>query len=735
MGNGLKTAKVMFISDNPTELEDEKAEWMTGKAGKLFRDLLRQIGLDVENDCYFTGAIKCPTPSDDKGNQRQPLRDEIANCAPYLEAEIKVVKPEIIVPMGNVALKSILGKTGITKFRGKAVEHNGAIVFPMLHPTLIFRQPKHGKNFTTDLMNLKVLVESGMESLTKSEVDYRYLETLEEVEEEIDRLMESEKIVFDIETTGLNPFLKDSKIVCISLTDAVKCGVTIPLEHPEFTWPGMQLDMVIGLLKKLLEYKKPKKAGHNGKFDMKWLLYIFGIDVQNYAFDPMIAHYIAVSEERGGHGLKDLAWEHTDMGGYDNALDDYKRENGIVGRYDQIAWHILREYAAADVDCTMRLWDIFEPMIESHPKWPQLFQIYMDASYALRDMEINGILADEKRIDEFDVAYRQRIEEIEEKLREFPEIVMIEREKHKMFETRQLEMKKPKDERDPVILKWNKYKNFKFSFGSPAQLRELLFDKLGLETPFLTDKGKLKKKSELNIQDYSTGKETLAYLADKHPITKLLAEWRGLEKLYGTYIAPAKSWIGKDGLVHPSFNLTGCVLGETLIRTNKGDIPINQLCDYDISGEGQFYPLLDSTLLVFDGETYRKPIGGFYNGFRDVVTITTKQFKKSITCTPNHRLGGVVTWINAGDVKVGTMLKIFDDNNNLTTDSVESVTYGKAETFDLAMDSYDKMTFASMYFIMNNGKILFEGYLERQLEREAELKATRERVNKELGIN
>jgi DNA polymerase I-like protein with 3'-5' exonuclease and polymerase domains len=294
---------------------------------------------------------------------------------------------------------------------------------------------------------------------------------------------------------------------------------------------------------------------------MKWLLYRYNINVKNYSFDPMIAHYIAVSEERGGHGLKDLAWEHTDMGGYDNALDDYKKANNIVGNYDLIEWEILREYAAADVDCTMRLIKVFEPMInaEDKPKWPALFDLYMEGSYALRDMEVDGIKADEDRIQEFQKAYLSRIAEIEEKLRRFPEVVNIEREKHKLFELRALEMKKPKDDRDPAILKYNKYKNFEFSFGSTVQLRELLFEKLGLETPFLTDKGKLKKKNQLTIQDWSTGKETLAYLEDKHPIANLLSEWRKLEKLYGTYIAPAKEWIGEDGLVHPSFNLTGTV--------------------------------------------------------------------------------------------------------------------------------------------------------------------------------
>jgi len=562
MGTGRKSAKIMFVADNPTDFESDDGLWMNGKAGNLFRDLLSQIGLDVDKDCYFTGAIKCPTPSDDKGVQRQPSRDEIANCNPYLEAEIKIVNPEIIVPMGNVALKKIMNKTGITKFRGKAIKQDDRIIFPMVHPTTIFRQPVHAKNFTTDLGNLGKLIKEGDAFLEKKEVDYRYLETLDEALAEIERLnteADSDIIVFDLETTGLDPFRDDSKIVCISLTDKTHYGVTIPLEHRQFEWTGDQLNELVAGIRNLMENPKVKKMGHNGKFDTKWLKAIYNIDTQGYAFDPMVAHYITVSEERGGHGLKELAWELTDMGGYDNALDDYKKENGIVGNYDMIDWEILREYAAADVDCTMRLYEVFNPKIDEHEKWPSLFELYMESSEALRDLEVNGIKLDRERAEEFQGLYLKKIAQIEDKLRMFPEIVQIEREKQDMFERRKLEMKKPKEDRDPEILKWDKFKNFKFSFSSPNQLRELLFEKLGLDTPFLTDKGKLKSKNQLTIQDYSTGKETLAYLEDKHPIANLMSEWRKLEKVYGTYIAPAVEWIGNDGLVHPSFNLTGTV--------------------------------------------------------------------------------------------------------------------------------------------------------------------------------
>jgi len=710
MGNGKRTARIMFVSDNPSDVEDRKGKWMEGKGGMLLIDLLESMGIDTDNDCYFTGAIKCATPKDEKGNQRQPLRDEILNCKEYLDAEIAIVDPDIIVPMGNVALKSILGKTGITKYRGKAVEvsekteelsaeeteSKSRIIFPILHPNAVFKQPKYAKNFTTDLTNLQLLVTEGMEFLESSEVDYRYLEKEEEVMEELDRLEEeAEMLVFDLETTGLNPYLVGSKIICISLTDKTHYGVTIPLEHKAFVWPKEVLARIIARLKKLMENSRIQKMGHNGKFDMKWLLYKYGINVANYAFDPMIAHYIGISEERGGHGLKELAWEHTDMGGYDNKLDEYKKENGIVGNYEDIAWEILREYAAADVDCTMRLYKKFKPIIDSHEKWPELFDMYMEASYALRDMENDGIKLDEERLKEFDYAYQKRIKEIEEKLRTFPEVVQIEREKQKMFERRQLEMKKPKEERDPEILKWNKYKNFTFSFGSTNNLRELLFDRLGLDTPFKTPKGEL-----------STGKETLAYLEDKHPLPRLLSEWRKLDKLYGTYIQPAYGWIGEDNLVHPTFNLTGCTTGDTLILTNKGEVPISQLADYDLTKPGTFFDLLDQELEVFDGEVYRKPLKAFYNGCKEVVTITTKEENKTITCTLNHRLGGVNGWLWAGEIKEGDILVVYDDNGVPLYDYVDTVVKGEAETFDLTMDEYDAELFASMKITFNDGSVL-----------------------------
>jgi len=149
--------------------------------------------------------------------------------------------------------------------------------------------------------------------------------------------------------------------------------------------------------------------------------------------------------------------------------------------------------------------------------------------------------------------------------------------------------------------------------------------------------------------------------------------------------------------------MVGCVTGDTLIRTNKGDLRIDSLFEVDKSKPNTFFEIDDEELLVFDGQVYRKPIAGYYNGFKEVVTITTRDYKKKITCTLNHRLGGINGWIYAGDIKEGDLLIVFDEDDRALPDYVESVERSEAETYDLAMDEYEAESFGSMRYIDNNG--------------------------------
>lgn len=554
MGRGKKHAKIMMIQDFPTQLESKKGMQFTGKIVKRFKELIESRDIDL-TDIYWTSVVKCPLSDDNSDLTIAQCKE----CLEYLHAEIDIINPEIIVPMGNQALKATLGKTGITKFRGNAqqVDINGTtrIILPIIHPKQAMKKPIYKDFIIKDLDNLADIYEMGMNEIT--DVSYNVIETMKDALEQIDKFHNSEWLSFDLETTGKSPFEDSSKIVCISLCDKPRTGCVIPLYHRDSPIVGKEREVVVSKLKELLENPDIKKCAHNGKFDIKWLSHCLDINVANFCFDTMLAHYLAVSEEQGTQGLKALAWEFTDMGGYDNELDEYRNKlpESIRFNYDNIPWKILSKYAAADVDCCLRLKDIFMPMIEENEKWVTIMNdIMMPASYALMEVEKNGMLMSEEVINHYENTYGEELARIKERLTSYPEVAQLERSKHEKYAEREAIAKIPKRDRTPEeqkkFEKYKAYKEFKFNWNSVNQLRELLFDKLQLETSITTDKG-----------EKSTNEEALIEMSEQHEIPKLMLELRKIDTLNNMFIKKLPDMRDSKGLVHSSYNLTGTVTG------------------------------------------------------------------------------------------------------------------------------------------------------------------------------
>lgn len=554
MGRGPKGAKIMMIQDAPSQLESTKSKQFFGKIYNSFMVALERRDIDLA-DIYFTSVVKCPL-AEDGGDLTMAMTRE---CIAYLNAEIKAVDPDIIVPMGNQALKATYGKTGITKFRGNAIEveleGRNRIVLPVIHPRQAVRKPAYKDLILKDLDTLADCYENGMNEVTG--VDYHIIEDKKTALQWVERLSQAEWLCFDLETTGKSAFLDTSKIVCISLTDKPHTGCVIPLYHHESPIIGGDRDEVVAALKKLLEDPATKKVAHNGKFDIEWLKYWLHIEVANFCFDTMLAHYLAVSEEQGTQGLKGLAWEFTDMGGYDNELDEFRNKlpEAIRYNYDNIPWKILSKYAVADVDCCLRLKEIFMPLIEENPKWELLMREFlMPASYALMDVEGAGMMMDEDVIERYAQSYGQELARIKDRLASFPEVTQLERMRREKWEEREALKLIPKKDRTPEeqakFEAYNKYKKWQFNWNSTTQLRELLFDKLGLTTEVTTDKG-----------EPSTNEDALNEMAEQHEIPKLMLELRKIDTLNNMFIKKLPDMRGSDGIVHPSFNLSGTVTG------------------------------------------------------------------------------------------------------------------------------------------------------------------------------
>ena len=137
-GVGRADADLMFVGEGPGEQEDLKGEPFVGRAGQLLTQCIEGIGLS-RDDVYIANVVKCRPP----GN-RDPQPDEIAACAPWLDRQLELVQPRVIVTLGNFATKLLLDtKEGITKLRGRefAFSRAGqdAVLIPTLHPSAVLR--------------------------------------------------------------------------------------------------------------------------------------------------------------------------------------------------------------------------------------------------------------------------------------------------------------------------------------------------------------------------------------------------------------------------------------------------------------------------------------------------------------------------------------------------------------------------------------------------------------------
>ena len=133
-GDGDRHSSLMFIGEGPGETEDEMGLPFVGKAGQLLTQILASVGID-RYYIYITNVVKCRPP----GN-RTPFPEEEAACDKFLQTQILLIKPAIIVLLGATPAKWILKTTeGITKLRGRWFEWRGISVMPMFHPSYLLR--------------------------------------------------------------------------------------------------------------------------------------------------------------------------------------------------------------------------------------------------------------------------------------------------------------------------------------------------------------------------------------------------------------------------------------------------------------------------------------------------------------------------------------------------------------------------------------------------------------------
>ncbi len=132
---GNADARLCFVGEAPGADEDEQGLPFVGRAGQLLDRMIGAMGLDPARDVYVCNILKCRPP----GNRR-PEPEEMSACFPYLNEQLALVKPRVIVALGNTAVAALLDtKLGITKLRGQWKLYRGILVMPTYHPSYLLR--------------------------------------------------------------------------------------------------------------------------------------------------------------------------------------------------------------------------------------------------------------------------------------------------------------------------------------------------------------------------------------------------------------------------------------------------------------------------------------------------------------------------------------------------------------------------------------------------------------------
>ncbi len=151
-GEGPENAVLMFIGEAPGFHEDKSGRPFVGAAGQFLEELLASINMTREQ-VYIANVIKCRPP----GN-REPLPDEILTCQPYLDRQVELIQPRVIVTLGRYSMARYFPDAKISAVHGKPRKIGGVLYYPMFHPAAALHQPKYRQTIEEDMARIPALL-------------------------------------------------------------------------------------------------------------------------------------------------------------------------------------------------------------------------------------------------------------------------------------------------------------------------------------------------------------------------------------------------------------------------------------------------------------------------------------------------------------------------------------------------------------------------------------------------
>ncbi len=346
---------------------------------------------------------------------------------------------------------------------------------------------------TADTENPK---ETNLKTLKDTPHEYKLIDNEEDMKRICDFFTTKYFLCLDTETTSTNSINAELVGLSFSVEEGKAFYIPVPAERKE-------AERIISIFKPLYENPTILKIGQNIKYDLE-VLANYGISLKGEIFDTMIAHYLIQPET--SHNMDYMAEVYLKYQTiHIEELIGPKGKN--QGNMRDLSPEQVYEYAAEDADITLKLKNVFEPMLKKYGVDKLFHDIEMPLIPVLAEMEMNGVRIDTKSLAETSHILTQRMNIVEEEI-----------------------YKRAKK---------------KFNISSPKQVGEILYDKLKI-----TDKPKKTKTGQ-----YSTSEEVLKSLKNKDEIVEKILEYRGLKKLLSTYVDNLPKLINpRTGHIHTSFN-------------------------------------------------------------------------------------------------------------------------------------------------------------------------------------
>ena len=369
------------------------------------------------------------------------------------------------------------------------------------------------------------------EKIPFDSANYEYIKTADQLQTWVHKIYETGYVAIDTETTSLNDML--AELVGISLATEIGSACYIPIGHKEgqgddlfdnFQLVEGQLDLeyVLDCLRPVLTDDSILKIGQNIKYDAK-VLSRYGIEVT--AFDDTMLLSYAMHGGLHNHGMDALSERYLDHSPISIKTLIGSGKSAIT--FDKVKIEDAVTYAAEDADITLRLWKIFKQKLHLSKVTKVYESLERPLVSVLAQMEKNGVKVDRETLSRMSNAFAQKMAGLEAEIYELA------------GET--------------------------FNVGSPKQLGEIMFDKLGYEG------GKKGKNGA-----YATGADILEELATSYDFPKRVLDWRQLSKLKSTYTDALQDHINPDtGRVHTSYSIAGAVTGRlSSTEPNLQNIPV-----------------------------------------------------------------------------------------------------------------------------------------------------------------